>query len=136
MVADTILTNIAVPVIVGGIAGMTLSMTGVDKVHEISSHAFQEATKLEKENFTAITSYNYVLYATFILIFMFFITEVVVLLGIYFEVQTLVFIGYVALIASLAFMLFFYFIIMRSIPQPGLPDNVESFKNVKVYPNP
>lgn len=137
MVDPTTLTNIAVPVIVGGIAGMTLSMTGVDKIHAMSSQVYEELTKLSKEEFSTLASYKSVLSYTFYLIIAFFLSEVIVLGGIMLNEQIVVMVGYIVLIAALAFMLVIYFNIMHNIPKSGgEPQIIENFKNFTQYPNP
>jgi len=126
--------NIAVPVIVGGIAGMTLSMTGVDKIHDLSSTVFHEKFGLEKKDFSLYIPYNSVLLYTFLLIFGFFITEVIVLGGIVVNSSSAVMAGYVILIFVLAAMLFVYYLFMYNIPPEGGYD--PSYNDVSEYPNP
>lgn len=108
------LLNLSVPVIVGGIAGMTLSITGVKQIHELCKQILSDVAHLDEEFFTTLISYGDILYCTIILIGGFFLSELVVCLAMVFEstgstlATGIVLIGYAILILTLGLMLVLY----------------------------
>jgi hypothetical protein len=133
------LVNLAVPVIVGGIAGMTLSLTGVEKIHTLSCEVFFEVTKLDRKDFSLLAPYNRVLSDTFNLILSFFLAEIFAMGGLLLSNNDAIIIGNLILTAALVYMILIYWGITKKIPCPDLIKNVNpivnDFDNVASYPS-
>ncbi|MDO8872590.1 MAG: hypothetical protein Q7V05_07670 [Methanoregula sp.] len=133
------LVNLAIPVIVGGIAGMTLSLTGVEKIHTLSCQVFYEVTKLDKKEFSLLAPYNKVLSDTYNLILFFFGAEIIAMFGLLISNDLPIIAGNVVLTGALVYMIIIYRGITKKIPCPELMKNTDpianDFENVKSYPS-
>ena len=108
------LVNLSVPVIVGGIAGMTLSITGVKQIHDLCDGILRDVAHLDPRSYSTLISYSGILYRTIFLIGGFFLSEIVIGVAMYIYpsdntmATTIVVWGYGVLIATLLAMLILY----------------------------
>ena len=112
-------SNLAVPVIVGGIAGMTLSITGVKHIHDLCDKILHDVAHLEEGSYSASVSYGTVLYSTVLLIAGFFLSEICTGAAMLFAQSNeslaldIVWCGYGILIITLALMLLLYYSMLK-----------------------
>jgi hypothetical protein len=130
----------SIPVIVGGIAGMTLSMTGVKNMFEMGKLTFFQDTHLGAQVFTPAAAWGKVLRNTMILIGIFFLSELCIF-GYFLAgdgntpASALQSLGYVVLILALLAMIIVYFYTLFDTTHTP-PKKMKEFEAVKKYPKP
>jgi len=137
------LLNLSVPVIVGGIAGMTLSITGVKQIHGLCNDIIKDVAHLDEKDFSTRISYRDILYCTIFLIGCFFLSEIVICLAMFFAsgnnplATCFVLLGYAVLIITLALMFILYtrmILKTQQITRKYTSAVINDLENTKTYP--
>lgn len=133
----------SISVIVGGIAGMTLSMTGVKNMFDLGRQEFSVKNNLDDPALFSTQSkaaWTKVINNTILLVIGFFISEIFVF--VYFlsgdgcsdPNKILQALGYVALLLTLALMIAIYCVTVWDFQRP--PKKIEELDSITEYPEP
>lgn len=122
----------ATPILIGGIAGMTLSMTAFERTYDMSSKAFREKTQLPKELFSLKASYRELVEDTHSLIMLFVLCEVVALFGLFSSLTIIIQIAWLMFLGSSIFIVVIFEKITKKIDDA--PSGVSKYLDVSKYP--